>query len=156
MKAFSELFTKIDQTTSTNEKIDALVDYFSTAEEQDAIWCVALLTGRRPKRTVKTSELWEWSAEMSDLPPWLMAESYHVVGDLAETISLLLPANDNGKDYKLHEIIHALIALEKKDELERKDYITVMWQQFGKQELFMFNKLITGGFRMGVSDKIHR
>ena len=154
MKAFSELFTKIDQTTSTNEKIDALVDYFSTAEEQDAIWCVALLTGRRPKRTVKTSELWEWSAEMSDLPPWLMAESYHVVGDLAETISLLLPANDNGKDYKLHEIIHALIALEKKDELERKDYITGMWQQFGKQELFMFNKLITGGFRMGVSDKI--
>ena len=77
MKAFSELFTNIDQTTSTNEKIDALVAYFATADEQDAIWCVALLTGRRPKRTVKTSELWEWSADLSGLPPWLMAESYH-------------------------------------------------------------------------------
>ena len=76
------------------------------------------------------------------------------MGDLAETISLLLPANDNGKEYKLHEIIHALIGLEKKDEQERKEYITGMWRQFGKQELFMFNKLITGGFRMGVSDKI--
>ena len=77
MKAFSELFTNMDQTTSTNEKIDALVAYFATADEQDAIWCVALLTGRRPKRTVKTSELWEWSADLSGLPPWLMAESYH-------------------------------------------------------------------------------
>src|SRR4051812_48379479 len=99
MKAFSELFTNIDQTTSTNEKIDALVNYFATAKEEDAIWCVALLSGRRPRRTVKTSELWDWSAEMSGLPAWLLAESYHIVGDLAETISLLLPESKEEHDH---------------------------------------------------------
>ena len=93
MKAFSDLFTNIDETTSTNEKIDALVAYFAKADPEDAIWCVALLSGRRPKRTVKTSELWEWSGELSGLPVWLQAESYHIVGDLAETISLILPKN---------------------------------------------------------------
>ena len=154
MKAFSELFTRIDQTTATNEKIDALAEYFATAPEQDAIWCVALLSGRRPKRTVKTSELWEWSGELSGLPVWLQAESYHIVGDLAETISLILPPNEQGGDYQLHEIIHTLSELENKDEAERKAYITGMWRQFGQQELFVFNKLITGGFRVGVSDKI--
>ncbi|MCW3124025.1 MAG: ATP-dependent ligase [Flavipsychrobacter sp.] len=154
MRAFSELFTNIDQTASTNEKIDALVSYFATADEQDAIWCVALLSGRAPRRTVKTSELWEWSGELSGLPVWLQAESYHIVGDLAETISLLLPSHHTNHDYSLHQIIHDLIDLKGKDDAERKKYITHMWQQFNKQELFVFNKFITGGFRMGVSDKI--
>ncbi|MES2704730.1 MAG: ATP-dependent DNA ligase [Bacteroidota bacterium] len=154
MKAFSDLFTNIDQTTSTNEKIDALVSYFATASEQDAIWAVAILSGRRPKRTVKTAELWEWSAEMSGLPTWLLAESYHIVGDLAETISLLLPANEAEQNYSLHEIIDSLIALEASSEQERKEYITGMWRAMNKQELFVFTKLITGNFRVGVSDKI--
>ena len=154
MKAFSELFTNIDQTTSTNEKTDALVNYFATADEQDTIWCVALLSGRRPKRTVKTSELWEWSSELSGLPTWLQAESYHIVGDLAETISLLLPPNNEAQDHALHDVINDLMDLANKDEQQRKAYITGMWKQFNKQELFVFNKLITGGFRVGVSDKI--
>lgn len=154
MKAFSELFTRIDQTTATNEKIDALAAYFAIANEQDAIWCVALMSGRRPKRTVKTSELWDWSGELSGLPTWLQAESYHIVGDLAETISLLLKPNENGTNYSLHEIIHALMELEDKDEQQRKEYITRMWRELSKAELFVFTKLITGGFRVGVSDKI--
>jgi len=154
MKAFSKLFTEIDQTTSTNEKIDALVSYFGTAAPEDAIWCVALLTGKRPKRTVKTSELWEWSAEMSGLPTWLLGESYHIVGDMAETISLLLPGNKQTENFPLHTIIESLIDLGNKDDLQRKEYITHMWRQFESQELFIFTKLITGNFRMGVSDKI--
>lgn len=154
MKAFSELFLRIDQTAATNEKIAALVDYFGAAEAQDAIWAVALLSGRRPKRTVKTSELWKWSGELSGLPEWLQAESYHIVGDLAETISLLLPANKNYSNYALNEVIEALIALGNKDEEARKTYITDMWGELSTQELFVFNKFITGSFRVGVSDKI--
>ena len=154
MKAFSDLFTNIDETTSTNEKIDALVAYFAKADPQDAIWCVALLSGRRPKRTVKTSELWEWSGELSGLPVWLQAESYHIVGDLAETISLILPKNTSTNDFTLHEIIDRLAELANTDEPQRKEYITNMWLQMDQQELLVFNKLITGGFRVGVSDKI--
>jgi DNA ligase-1 len=154
MKAFSELFTRIDQTASTNEKIAALQDYFHTAAAEDSIWAVAVLSGRRPKRTVKTSELWQWSGELSGLPPWLQAESYHIVGDLAETISLMLPKNNVHSDFPLHEVIRQLISLGTKDEAERKAYILQMWQQLSSAELFVFNKFITGSFRVGVSDKI--
>lgn len=154
MKAFSRLFTLIDQTTSTNDKVDALVAYLSVADEQDAIWCVALLSGKRPRRTVKSSELWLWTAELSGLPSWLLAESYHIVGDLSETISLLLPPGVPERDHSLTEILDSLMALKDSDEQQRKEYITSMWRQFGRQELFIFNKLISGNFRMGVSDKI--
>lgn len=154
MKAFSELFTRIDQTTSTNEKIDALVHYFSIADDKDIAWCVALLTHKRPKRTVRSGELRDWSVAMSNIPQWLLEESYHIVGDLAETITLLLPKNSLHNNYQLHAIIEALIDLDGKDESERKAYIMNMWRQLNGTELFVFNKLITGGFRMGVSDKI--
>jgi DNA ligase-1 len=154
MKAFSELFTSIDQTTSINEKAEALVRYFASAPEQDAIWCVALLTGKRPKRTVKTTELWQWSAELSGVPQWLQAESYHIVGDLAETISLLLPRAQMEKDMPMNAVMNDLINLVDKSEEDRKAYVVGMWASLGVKELFVFNKLITGGFRMGVSDKI--
>jgi DNA ligase-1 len=154
MKAFSEVFTQIDQTTSTNEKIDALVDYFKTAEPKDAIWCVALLTGKRPRRTVKSGELRNWCIELNGIPGWLVEESYHIVGDLAETITLLLPENKDVSEYSLHEVIHTLIALQDKTDEERKAYILGMWQSLTKDQLFVFNKLITGSFRVGVSEKI--
>ena len=154
MRAFSEVFKQIDQTTSTNEKIDALVDYFKSANARDAMWCVALLTGKRLKRTVKSGELRDWCIELSGIPRWLVEESYLVVGDLAETITLLLPEHEEAKDYLLHGVIDALIALADKDESQRKEYITGMWQSLPKDQLFVFNKLITGAFRVGVSDKI--
>lgn len=154
MKAFSELFTQIDQTTSTNEKIDAIAHYFAIAEEADMVWCVALLTGKRPKRTVRSGELRDWSVAMSGLPQWLLEESYHIVGDLAETITLVLPQTEETTDYSLHEIMQELINLDGKDEQVRKDYIDSMWRQLSGAELFVFNKLITGSFRMGVSEKI--
>jgi DNA ligase-1 len=154
MKAFSKLFTEIDQTTSTNEKIDALVRYFATADTADAVWCVALLTGNRPKRTVSSGELYEWCAEIAGLDTWLLDESYHIVGDLGETISLLLPSVVSNHDYSLDKLMRALVGLQTKTDAERKEFITRLWLQFSQQEIFIFNKLITGNFRMGVSDKI--
>jgi DNA ligase 1 len=154
MQAFSKLFAQIDQTTSTKEKTDALAQYFSHADEKDTIWCVALLIGKRPRRTVKTAELFEWCTELSGIPGWLVGECWDVVGDLAETISLLLPPADELSDYPLHKIVKGLMALGDKDSEARKEFITEMWRQLTMQERFVFNKLITGGFRVGVSEKI--
>lgn len=154
MKAFSNLFAEIDSTTSTNDKVAALAKYFSHADEQNAIWCVALLTGKRPKRTVKSGELRTWCAEESDIPVWLLEESYHIVGDLAETITLLLPPTSKDTDYPLHSVMERLVQLGDKAEDERAAYIKQMWSELEGNELFVFNKLITGGFRVGVSAKI--
>lgn len=154
MKAFSELYTAIDETTKTNAKINALVHYFSTADEKDAIWCVAMLTGRRPKRTIKSGELKAWCMEIAQIPEWLFLESYEVVGDLSETITLLLPPPMNQASLLLNEIIQLLKSMEGVSEEEKKKFIQSTWQQLSTPERFIFNKLITGGFRIGVSQQL--
>jgi hypothetical protein len=102
MEAFTSLFTAIDQTTKTNNKIKAIVRYFTHAKEDDKVHAVSILIGNKPKRPLKTSELKEWAAKMAELPMWLFEESYYVVGDLAETIALLPPPIQN-KHYTLQE-----------------------------------------------------
>ena len=90
MRLFAELVVSLGASTKTNDRLELLEQYFSAASDADKVWVIALFSGRRPKRTVNTTMLWEWCREMTGLPEWLFEESYHVVGDLAETIALLL------------------------------------------------------------------
>jgi len=154
MKALSDLYTKLDQTTSTNAKIDKLVDYFIHADSKDSIWTIALLTGRRPKRPIKTSDLKKWAAELAEIPFWLFEDSYDVVGDLAETISLLIPTTTNDSTVSLNEVMNDILLLTHKTDEEKKVWLLSFWQTFSKDELFVFNKLITGSFRVGVSQQL--
>ncbi|MEO7522904.1 MAG: ATP-dependent DNA ligase, partial [Ferruginibacter sp.] len=91
MKRFSELIQVLGTTTKTNQKLSALQEYFRTADDKDKIWVIALFSGRRPKRSVNSALLRQWCMEITGIVPWLFEESYHTVGDLAETIALLLP-----------------------------------------------------------------
>ncbi|NRA98687.1 MAG: ATP-dependent DNA ligase [Rhodobacteraceae bacterium] len=154
MKDFAALFTALDQTTSTNAKVAALAGYFTDASEDDRLWTIALLSGRRPKRTVTTTRLREWAAERAGIPLWLFEEAYPIVGDLAETIALVLPPAAETSDASLTERITAIRALAQVEEPERKDAILTAWDALETTERFVFNKLITGGFRMGVSQKL--
>jgi DNA ligase-1 len=154
MKAFADLYTAIDESTKTNVKVDALVNYFSKADEKDAIWCVALLIGKKPKRTIKTSELKNWCMELSGIKEWLFEESYQVVGDLAETITLVLPPASERKDFTLRQTMQTLIGLEAVADEEKRMFIQNSWQQLSTTERFVFNKLITGSFRVGVSQQL--
>ena len=92
MKNFAQLIKTIDSTNKTNLKVAALTEYFQTAADNDKLWAIAILSHRRPKRPVNTTLLRQWATEISDIPLWLFEESYHIVGDLAETIALILPA----------------------------------------------------------------
>ena len=152
MRHFAALFAALDGTTKTTAKLAALTQYFQTAAEQDRVWTIAILSGRRPKRSVTATELRLWAAEVAGSPEWLFEESYTVVGDLAETIAHLLPAPQLGlPDQSLTEWITALMGLNGKPADTRKAAIVGAWQSFAPEERFIFNKLITGGFRMGVS-----
>ncbi len=154
MQQFAQLFTALDQTTKTNAKVDAMVAYFEAAEDADRLWTVAILSHRRPKRTVKTTQLREWAAELSDIPLWLFEESYHIVGDLAETIALLLPPPEQKSERSLSEWIHFIRMLADCSDEQKAAAIREAWQGLTPAERFVFNKLITGGFRMGVSQKL--
>src|SRR5215204_7218389 len=125
MRQFAELVTKLGSTTKTNDKLDALVDYFLTADDKDKVWVIAIFSGRRPKRAVNTTQLATYCVESINLPFWLFEESYHTVGDLAETIALLLPENKNLPETSepLHYYIQQLIAIEKQAEEARKYFI---------------------------------
>lgn len=194
MELFAELVSEISGTTKTNDKLDSLVNYFATAPEKDRVWVIALFSGRRPKRVVNSTLLWNWCIEIAGIPAWLFAECYHTVGDLAETISLLLPETvmepadllvsteeqpslkDNNKPDKmpgfivsseeqpslnsaglapgsLSYFLEKFIQLEKQDEQIRKNFILRSWHNMNRNERFVFNKLITGNFRIGVSQK---
>ena len=135
-------------------KTAALAEYFGTAPHEDRLWTIALLSGRRPKRAVTTTKLREWAAETAGIPLWLFEESYPVVGDLAETIALVLPATETATDHGLSHWIEALRALTPLEETDRKAFVLNAWRELGGTERFVFNKLITGGFRMGVSQKL--
>jgi DNA ligase-1 len=156
MKRFADMFVQLDQTTKTNAKVEALAHFFSIAEDADRLWTIAILSHRRPRRTVNTTLLRQWAAEESGLPLWLFEESYHVVGDLAETIALVLPLAEEeaDTDHPLSYWIQYIRDLAKAEEEEKRQKILAAWRQMDKQERFIFNKLITGGFRMGVSQKL--
>ena len=154
MKRFAALFNAIDQSTKTTVKVAALADYFSAAPDDDRLWTIALFSGRRPKRAVTTTKLREWAAERAGIPLWLFEESYSIVGDLAETITLVLPPNPTQDDQSLAAWIAALREIYTQDEEARKAFVLDAWATLGGTERFIFNKLITGGFRVGVSQKL--
>ncbi|HLT09033.1 MAG TPA: ATP-dependent DNA ligase [Cyclobacteriaceae bacterium] len=154
MKTFTTMFTAIDQTTKTNQKVQALVDYFTFAKEEDKIFAVSILIGNKPKRPVKTAELKEWAAELAGLPMWLFEESYYIVGDLGEAIALMLPPQEKEQQFTLEETLDLLGRLADMPTEEKKALVVDYWLSVPIEERFVFNKLITGNFRMGVSRQL--
>ncbi|MDR6495071.1 hypothetical protein J2797_004987 [Paraburkholderia terricola] len=105
MKRFAALYTALDATTSTRDKLEALTSYFSAAEPEDAAWASYFLAGGKPRQSVPTRLLTEIARERAGLPPWLFEESYHAVGDLAETIAHILPPAQRSSELGLTQWI---------------------------------------------------
>ncbi len=154
MKRFAQLIKTLDSTNKTNRKVMALAAYFETAPDPDKVWTIALLSHRRPSRPVNTTLLRHWAAEWAGIPDWLFEESYHIVGDLAETIALVVPRAKQQAEKSLSAFLEEMIALKAKSELEKKAYLIENWSGMDYYQRFVFNKLITGGFRIGVSQKL--
>lgn len=154
MKVFAQLIKTLDSTNKTNVKVKALAAYFGQADDMDKVWTIAILSHRRPPRPVNTTLLRAWAAELATIPLWLFEESYHIVGDLAETIALVVPEGEKSTDKSLTDFLQEMIALKPKEEEEKKNYLFENWRQLNYYERFVFTKLITGGFRIGVSQKL--
>ena len=154
MKRFAALFAALDGTTRTSAKTAALAAYFRAAPEDDRLWTIALLSGRRPRRAVTSTRLREWAAETAGIPLWLFEEAYPVVGDLAETIALVLPPPVRRDARSLADWMAHLAGLAALDEPARKAGVLAAWEGLETTERFLFNKLLTGGFRVGVSQTL--
>lgn len=160
MEDFARLIKTLDATNKTNAKVDAMAEYFLNAADQDKVWAIALLSHRRPPRPVNTTLLRQWANELANIPLWLFEESYHIVGDLAETIALVIPASEarteNNKPPKksLAQYMDEMIALKKMADPEKRAYLQENWLMMDFYQRLVFTKLITGSFRIGLSQKL--
>ena len=154
MKAFAQLFLSLDETNKTNEKVKVLKDYFTSVPDTDKMHMLALFSGRKPKRQINSTLVRHWAIEASNIPAWLFEESYHVVGDLAETMALLMPQNSGDSNKTLTEWIAEINTLNNKTEEEKKEWLLNSWASLDSSERFVFNKLLTGSFRVGVSQNL--
>jgi DNA ligase 1 len=155
MRIFADLVMVLGSATRTNDKLDALVEYFEKSDDRDKVWVIAIFSGRRPKRIATSTFLIDCCIELTRMPAWLFEECYHTVGDLAETLSLLVPqGNQKVTGLPLHYYLEKLVTLGKANEGERKKFILDSWAGMTRNEMFVFNKFITGNFRIGVSQKM--
>ena len=155
MKAFAELYAALDETTKTNEKVEALTRYFASVPPADAAWAATFLIGRRPKRLLESRKLAQWAIEESGIPDWLFGECYHAVGDFAETIALLLPAAQSSSDLPLHSWIEdRLLPLRDAGDDAKRGELVAAWREMDERQRFAWNKIITGEFRVGVSQSL--
>lgn len=155
MQSFADLFKQLTNTTKTNDKRDALIAYFREVPDADKLWLVALFTGRRPKRLVNSSLMKQWCMEEAGTAPWLFDESYHTVGDLSETISLILPPASLEDDHmSLPDLMLEMQHLQPATEAEKKAFVLGKWKSLSRASCLVFNKLMMGGFRIGVSQAI--
>lgn len=155
MKAFTDLYTALDETTKTNEKVGAMRDYFEKVEPADAAWAIYFLTGRKPKQLVQIPKLVGMAIAAARLPEWLFSESYDAVGDVAETIALLLPAGDKSSTIPLHTWIEErLLPLRGASDEAQFKSILQAWSELDEAQRFIWNKLLTGAFRVGVSQQL--
>ena len=151
-EAFTRLYLELDATNRTAEKTAALERYFRAAEARDAVWALACLTGRRLRRAVSGPELFGLAAKEAGLPGWLMEECFAAVGDGGETVALLLPEPAEVRPIALHELLAERIArLRRMSEAERGAAIVAIWRRLDAAHRFVFHKLLSGTFRVGVS-----
>ncbi len=156
MKRFTDLYWRLDGTTSTTAKVAALRDYFAAAPPADAACALGVLSGGRQLRCISTAQLREWAAAATGYPAWLVEECYAHVGDLAETLALLLPDAEAsvaepdrpGLADVMRTTIHDLRGA---DDAHKREVVTAEWRRLAPRERIVWHKLLTGGLRVGVS-----
>ena len=158
MKAFAALYRDLDASTSSLAKQAALQRYLRAAPPPDAAWAVYFLAGGKPRQLVPVKLLRLLAQEAAGLPEWLFDECYEAVGDLAETIALLLPPPTEAHDLGLAQWVeqHLLPLRDSRDlrgalAAELPERLRVQWRQLAPDERLVYFKLITGAFRVGVS-----
>jgi DNA ligase-1 len=160
MKRFADLYKALDESTATLDKRAALIAYFRDAPPRDAVWALYLLSGGKltgaRQKIAGTNELRAWIAQESATPGWLVEDSYDHVGDLAETLALLLDdPTDPPPDLGLAEWIEErLLPVANREEDVRRSVIVDAWHALPYAQRLVFNKLLTGALRVGVSQRL--
>ncbi len=156
MKDFAALYRALDESTATNDKLNALERYFRSAPPGDAAWALYVLLGNRPKRVVSSGTLRACAADAAGLDPWLLDECHEQVGDIAETVALLTGAGDEAAPQRSLQywIEERLLPMRELEEATQCEMLQQNWRELSLAERLTWNKLLTGAFRVGVAAKL--
>ena len=157
LKKFSELFADLDSSNSTINKIEVLKSYFISNKPIDNSWAIYLLTGKSNKRFISGRYLKNLFSQVYEYPQWLIETCYLKVGDSAEVITLLLKNKNTSRKKTLSNItLNKLLSktlpeLSKLNDEEKNLEIKNIWETLPEDNHLIFNKILTGTFRVGVS-----
>lgn len=160
MHAFAALYEQLDQTTSTNEKVEIMAEFFRRQDAETGAWALFFLSGRKLKQLIGSAKLRQWVQEVVRLPDWLIAECYAAVGDTAEMVALMLSAVEHRSPESTNALslgewmTDRLLPLATMDEASRRRRILDWWHALSQKEIFILNKLLTGSLRVGVSETL--
>lgn len=155
MNAFVQLFFDLEQTQSTREKVHVLVRYFQQTGETEGCWVPALFLGKTGLKRISSRILKEAAMEVAEIPEWLFQETYQVVGDLAETIAGLVSSLDGKQELdSLSGWMQWTSSLRSLSEEDKKTKLKEKWTSLDRDSCLVLNKLMTGGFRIGVSQQL--
>jgi DNA ligase 1 len=154
MKRFAQLYGELDRTTRTNEKVTALESYFRETAPSDGAWALYFLCGHKLPRAINSTNLRALAGEVSGLPPWLVDECYEAVGDLAETMALILPRTESHSSPPLHQLVEERLLPLGNGGQNGRALLLQTWRELNGLERFVWNKLITGSFRVGVAQTL--
>src|SRR5690606_31280141 len=160
MKRFAALYQELDRSTATSDKRAALVAYFRDAPPRDAAWALYRLSGGKVssarRKVAAVGELRAWVAEATGTAPWLVDASYAQVGDLADTLGVLVSDPDEAATERslADWIEEVLLGVANRDEGERREVVVAAWLSLPYDERLVFNKLLTGALRVGVSRRM--
>lgn len=154
MKAFAELYRRLEYARSPKKKAELLCRYFDSVSEADKLWTIAIFSGKKVRSGISVNLLREFALEMTELEEWLFDECYARVGDLAETISLILPQPSKEHGRSLSESLELIRTVEKSSVEEKRPVVLETWDAMETFERFIFNRLLTTGLRLRLQRKI--
>ena len=160
MKHFAEMFERLDETTGTNEKVAAMAAYFREAPLENKVWATLLLRGRVKTSPLTSNRLRASFRRLSKAPEWLLSECYAHVGDSAETVALLMHSGlyqitPQPIERSLHQwMSEDLTGLRRLEDDELDERLVSFWSTTREDHWFLLNKLMTGAFRVGVSERL--
>ncbi len=155
MQNFVQLLQELEQSTQTDDKVKALINYFQVADAKDKLWAIALLLAeQRPKRSVTAPRLSHWAREYAQIPDWLFEASYQMVHNLNETTTLVLPKPTAVLQESLSYWMGYILQLANLEGAQRWTQIQEAWACLPTNECYIFNLLVSGCFRVQVSRKL--
>ena len=155
MRNFSLLIERLDETTKSQEKTNALVEYFKDAPSADAAYAVYFLVGKKLQPSLPSRILRRAAAQSANIPDWLFEETYQWVGDLAETAATVAQGHTTADEMSLSQWIDLrLNPILRYPDSEQIEALVELWKMCGPFDRFVINKLLTGNLRVGVSAKL--